>query len=367
MIRLSVIDHKTDMRFIVCLVALFSLLLVPTQTSSVDGDNPPIIDVSSLIHSSKSHVDFNRTVAEIISAAQMWGFFTVVNHGIDLELTENLLKQAKYFFNRSNPEAVEAQTEVRRSVTNSRGYADLEYTKQRVDAKQVFDVGHKPYPELADDHPLNVVMDGHNQWPSGDKFKDFRTVVSTYYDECSKLSQTLIKAIIHGLLEKVVVEIAGSASDDKDLIAESSNIIAPSAQSFINDFHNHTSFLRLNYYPVTLDQNEELPDGEDAHSTSDLSVFGVGHHTDSGGLTLLLQGDVSGLEVYSGSKQVVGDGHWVPVRPVPGGITVNIADMLQVYSNDRLKAAEHRVRASRGTDGYCVALAFQMSCFPSVC
>ena len=54
-------------------------------------------------------------------------------------------------------------------------------------------------------------------------------------------------------------------------------------------------------------------------------------HTDAGVLTILLQDNAhSALQVYSGSKEDFGDGEWVNVDPVPGALTVNIGDMLQV-------------------------------------
>lgn len=34
----------------------------------------------------------------------------------------------------------------------------------------------------------------------------------------------------------------------------------------------------------------------------------------------------------------------MPVRPVPGSLTINTGDMMQVWSNGLLKAPEHRVR-----------------------
>jgi hypothetical protein len=36
------------------------------------------------------------------------------------------------------------------------------------------------------------------------------------------------------------------------------------------------------------------------------------------------------FQVYSGSKEDAGDGEWVPVRPVPGSLTINTGDMMQV-------------------------------------
>ena len=43
--------------------------------------------------------------------------------------------------------------------------------------------------------------------------------------------------------------------------------------------------------------------------------------------------------------QVLKDGRWRPVDPVPGGLIVNVGDMIQVWSNDAYQAPPHRVLA----------------------
>lgn len=52
-----------------------------------------------------------------------------------------------------------------RTETNARGWYDDELTKQTKDWKEGFDVGHVPRPDMPPDHPLNVVVEGYNQWP----------------------------------------------------------------------------------------------------------------------------------------------------------------------------------------------------------
>ena len=53
-----------------------------------------------------------------------------------------------------------------------------------------------------------------------------------------------------------------------------------------------------------------------------------------------------GLQVYHNG--------WQDVRPVKGALTINIGDLLQVWSNDRFKAPLHRVRASSVSDRYSI-------------
>ena len=67
------------------------------------------------------------------------------------------------------------------------------------------------------------------------------------------------------------------------------------------------------------------------------TVVGISPHTDTLGLTLLLQvDDTPGLQVKRG-------GRWFPVRPLPGAFLVNIGDILDVLTNGAYTSGEHRV------------------------
>lgn len=62
-------------------------------------------------------------------------------------------------------------------------------------------------------------------------------------------------------------------------------------------------------------------------------------HTDFGSLTLLFRQPIAALQVC------MPDGSWKWVKPYPGSITVNIADVLQFWTNGYLKSSVHRVSA----------------------
>lgn len=93
------------------------------------------------------------------------------------------------------------------------------------------------------------------------------------------------------------------------------------ANKFNNFFKDQTSFLRLNYYPRC-----PIPH----------LALGVGRHKDAGGLTVLSQDDVGGLEVKRKS-----DGEWIRVQPTPDAYIVNVGDIIQVNFNDLTTFTHH--------------------------
>ncbi|KAJ8623752.1 hypothetical protein MRB53_032282 [Persea americana] len=69
-------------------------------------------------------------------------------------------------------------------------------------------------------------------------------------------------------------------------------------------------------------------------------TLGTTKHSDPDFLTVLLQDHIGGLQVLHKNK-------WVDVQPMHGALVINIGDILQLISNDKLKSVEHRVLANR--------------------
>ncbi|KAI3705979.1 hypothetical protein L1987_76230 [Smallanthus sonchifolius] len=87
-------------------------------------------------------------------------------------------------------------------------------------------------------------------------------------------------------------------------------------------------------------------------------TMGATKHTDDSFLTVLLQDEIGGL-------QILHQNQWVDVPPTPGALVINIGDLLQLISNDKLKSVEHRVVANEKGPRVSVACFFSTSFAPS--
>jgi isopenicillin N synthase-like dioxygenase len=96
------------------------------------------------------------------------------------------------------------------------------------------------------------------------------------------------------------------------------------------------SVLKLNHYPP----QQILDEAE---------MIGVGGHCDGGSFTILWQDTLGGLEVRNKS------GDWVGVPPIEGTFVINIANLLQRWTNGRFSSTEHRVINRYGKDRYSIA------------
>lgn len=298
---------KLMFRVLLLLLLVLAVVSFASSTSAVDIPTeacettnraaPPVIDVKNVHDPALKET--------VLQALQQWGFFQVINHNITDELIDRLRTEMLWFF--SQP--LEAKLKVKRNATNARGFAHDELTKQLPDYKEIFDYGFGA-----------GEVDGVNLWPeAGNRASSFHDTLKEYFDESTKLSQSLM-----------------------DLVAQSLEV---DSDIFRNAFRKHSSFARLNYYP-TWNGSEE-----------DQIPMGISRHTDAGGLTILWQ-DSPGLQVYSGTKQDNADGEWVDMRVVPGALIVNIGDMLEVWCGGQCRAAEHRVVIKPGKRTHRLSVPF---------
>jgi len=155
------------------------------------------------------------------------------------------------------------------------------------------------YASSAGQQHFALQPDPHVPWPDESQLPGFREAICNYYDEAEKLGRVLLRifARVLNCEEEVLL-----AMTDKHVSA-------------------------MNLFSFTMGEGGEvLP----AHA--DVSVFTILSHDSSAGAA----GSAS-LEMLTP------DGIWEPVRCEPGSFTINLGQIMQRWSNGRLRATVHRV------------------------
>ncbi|XP_022738203.1 protein DMR6-LIKE OXYGENASE 2-like [Durio zibethinus] len=216
---------------------------------------------------------------QIALACQDDGFFQVKNHGISEAMINKMLSLAREFF--QLPESERLQN-----------YSDDPFKANRLSTS--FNVKTEKFANWRDFLRLHCypLEDHIHEWPSNPP--SFREDVAEYCNCVRGLALRLLEAISESL---------GLKRDHIDKI--------------ISKYGQH---MVLNYYPP-------CPEPE--------LTYGLPGHTDPNLITILLQDDVPGL-------QVLRNGKWIAVNPIPNTFIVNIGDQMQVVSDDRYKSVLHR-------------------------
>ncbi|WP_305094698.1 isopenicillin N synthase family oxygenase [Prescottella sp. R16] len=247
----------------------------------------PIIDLNDL------DLEALRTVTHEI------GFFYLTGHGIDQQLTDDLIAAAREFF--ALPEAEKLPIENSNSP-HFRGYTRVggERTQGYIDWREQLDIG----PERRAVDPIDParpwdVLHGPNLWPA---------------------------AVPR--LRELALEWSGQAQDaGLRLIRGWARSLGAPADFFDAAFADPDPLLKIARYP-----------GHDGSVTGQ----GVGSHKDVGALTLLYPEPTStGFQVETSIRG--GGTAWLDVAPLPGHLLVNIGELLEVATGGYLKATVHRV------------------------
>ncbi|MDG1850238.1 MAG: 2-oxoglutarate and iron-dependent oxygenase domain-containing protein [Flavobacteriales bacterium] len=230
-------------------------------------------------------------VKQLGDAYERIGFVAVKNHGLSDKLCNDLYTQVQNFFNLPNAKKRKYEIE---GLAGQRGYVSFgkEHAKNRNegDLKEFWHFGQN----VTDGDPIRKVYpDNINVL----ELPHFNKIGLEAYKKLEDTGKQLLRAIaLHlGLTEDY----------------------------FEAKIHNGNSILRpIHYPPITKEPKNAVRAAE---------------HEDINLITLLIGASAEGLQVQNKS------GEWISVTALPEQIIVNVGDMLQRLTNNKLKSTTHRV------------------------
>lgn len=234
----------------------------------------------------KAH--FARDLGE---AYEKIGFVAIYNHELSNELTENLYKYTREFY------ALPLETKMKyhiEGIAGQRGFTSwgTEHAKdsQVGDLKEFYHFGQTIPEELKPtyDYYENVLVDD---------VPDFNTYALRAYAALQETGKYMLRAIA------LYLELDEYYFDEP--IAYGNSILRP-----------------IHYGPI---------------KNAPANAVRAGQHEDINLITLLMGASASGLEVLD--KQ----NNWVPITALPNQLVVNVGDMLQRLTNNKLRSTTHRV------------------------
>ncbi|KAL8515760.1 hypothetical protein ACS0TY_014447 [Phlomoides rotata] len=242
-----------------------------------------VVPVIDLTDVQKNPDRRKQIVEQVRAASETWGFFQVVNHGIPSEVVDGMIDGVERF----NDMDVEQKKKYysrdhTRSVRYDSSY-DL-FTSRTASWRDTLTISFNSGTESQDPHDLPPTC---------------RESVMEY----SKNMEVLGNSVLGLLSEALGLETAHLKN--------------------MECCRGHR--LCSHYYPAC-----PLPE----------LAIGTTKHSDVGFFTILVQNQIcSGL-------QVLYEGQWIDIHPIPGALVVNIGDLLQLVSNGIFKSNEHRAKAN---------------------
>ena len=254
-----------------------------------NNQNIPSVDLADFLSGDETLK--NKFVQELGRAYEDIGFVSVRNHGLSDELCNTLYDRVKAFF--SLPADVKAKYEIE-GLAGQRGYTSFgkEHAKGRNtgDLKEFWHFGQyvEDNDPIQKEYPDNVMV---NELPT------FNSAGKEAYQTLESAGRNMLRAIA------LYLGLEENYFDDK--------------------IHNGNSILRPIHYPPITEEPED--------------AVRAAEHEDINLITLLMGASADGLQVLN--KQ----GEYVPVTALPDHIIVNVGDMLQRHTNNKLRSTTHRV------------------------
>lgn len=249
----------------------------------------PVVDLSDFLSGDEGRKQ--RFVQELGKAYEDVGFVAVKNHGIPDDLIADLYQYVQQFF--ALPSDVKKKYE-KKELAGQRGYTSFgrEHAKgfDAPDLKEFFQFGQT----VEDDDPIR------EQYPE-----------NISVAEVPQFTPTLLAAYKN-------FERSG-----RSLLQATALYLGLGQDYFEQYVHNGNSILRAIHYPPIVGEPK--------------SSIRAEQHEDINLITLLVGASADGLQILTKG------GDWVGVTSLPEQIVVNVGDMLQRLTNNKLRSTTHRV------------------------
>lgn len=264
----------------------------------------PSVDLSDFLSGDQERK--NKFIREIGNAYEEIGFVAVRNHGISDDLIDRLYSSVKSFF--ALPEETKLKYEIQ-GLGGQRGYTSFgkEHAKHRKtgDLKEFWHFGQF----VEDNDPIRL------EYPENVSVDELPSFLPTGKDAYKTFENT-----------------------GRSILSALALFLGLDENYFDNKIHNGNSILRPIHYPPIVN-----PDPD---------ALRAGEHEDINLITLLIGASADGLEVLNKKNE------WVAVTQIEDHIVVNVGDMLQRLTNNRLRSTTHRVVnppvALQGTSRYSI-------------
>jgi isopenicillin N synthase-like dioxygenase len=255
---------------------------------------------------------------ELRSACHKVGFF-LLRHDIPHEVAQRQLDETRRFFRHSldQKQSISYQDSpslrgyMRLGVENTAGAIDL---REQIEYAAVY--AKKDRKRMWP--PYERLKDHQNPWPPFQP--TLQSATEEYLVHVRRIADCLREALCLalGVGTNTLDPLFGVTSQQSETIMQHPGCEEEEPPHWV---------LKLINYPV-IQQNQN------AASAS----FGVGGHTDTNFLTLVLQDDVGGLQVFS-------EGAWidVPSNLEPGVLVCNLGEQAEILSRGYFLATPHRV------------------------
>ena len=252
-------------------------------------NNIPSLDLADFLSEDISKKkDF---VNKLGKAFEEIGFVSIKNHFLDTSLTENLYAQIKAFFNL--PLDIKKKYEMPQ-LNGQRGYTSFSKEQavghSKADLKEFWHFGQEPQSgmDFTKDYYKNIQVT---------ELVDFNKIGAEAFQMLEKTGLFLLKAIVIYL---------GLPEDYFDKWGTFGN-----------------SILRPIHYPPITKEPED--------------AVRAGAHGDINLITLLIGASTGGLQVLNKQDQ------WIDAAPRENELVINVGDMLERLTNNKLRSTIHRV------------------------